>query len=92
MPHRYAIRVVGHLTPDWTDWFEGLTIRCHDDGTTTLVGPIEDQAALYGALLKIRDLGLRLIAVVPRVSGENPDCAGRGQTEVDKGEERAEDG
>jgi hypothetical protein len=61
----YAIRVEGHLAPEWADWFGGLTIRCHPDGTTTLAGPIEDQAALQGILLKVRDLGLALVSVNP---------------------------
>ena len=91
-PRRYSIRVGGHLGPDWSEWFDGLSIRCHDDGTTTLVGSIQDQAALYGALLKIRDLGLRLIAVVPQVSEEVRDPGGRGEAELDKEEERGEDG
>ena len=75
----YAIRVEGHLAPDWSAWFEGLSICGHDDGTTTLAGPIEDQAALYGALLKVRDLGLRLIAVVPLASGDLQGPAVRGK-------------
>lgn len=62
-PTGYSIRVAGHLAEEWADWFAGLTIRCHPDGTTTLSGPISDQAALHGVLLKVRDLGLTLIAV-----------------------------
>jgi len=61
----YSIRVQGHLGAEWSDWFEGLTIHCHPDGTTTLSGPIRDQAALQGLMLKIRDLGLPLISVNP---------------------------
>jgi hypothetical protein len=61
----YVIRVEGHLAPEWADWFEGLTVRCHSDGTTTLSGPIKDQAALQGVLLKVRDLGLALVSVNP---------------------------
>jgi hypothetical protein len=61
----YCIQVEGHLGPEWADWFEGLAICCRPDGTTTLSGPIRDQAALQGVLLKVRDLGLVLIAVNP---------------------------
>lgn len=61
----YVIRVEGHLTAAWADWFGGLTLRCHPDGTTTLSGPIKDQAALHGVLLKVRDLGLALVSVNP---------------------------
>jgi len=58
----YEIRVAGHLSPQWADWFEGLTITL-ENGETRLVGPIADQAALFGLLKKIRDLGLPLISV-----------------------------
>jgi hypothetical protein len=34
------------------------------DGTTILAGPVVDQAALYGLLRKVRDLGLPLLSVV----------------------------
>jgi hypothetical protein len=70
-PTGYRIRVQGHLAPEWADWFEGLTVRCHPDGTTTLSGPIRDQAALQGTLLKVRDLGLALIAVNPIGMGQD---------------------
>jgi hypothetical protein len=62
---RYEIRVRGHLRPDWSDWLEGMTINHEPDGTTRLQGPIPDQAALYGVLLKLRDLGVALLTVKP---------------------------
>ena len=34
-----------------------------DDGTTTLAGPVADQAQLHGLLAKIRDLGVTLVSV-----------------------------
>lgn len=64
-PRCYSIRIQGHLSAEWSDWFGGLTIHCHPDGTTTLSGPVADQAALYGLLLRVRDLGLPLLAVIP---------------------------
>ena len=63
-PGRYAIRIKGHLDDRWTAWFEGLSLTHERDGTTTLSGPIVDQAALYGLLRKVRDLGLPLLAVI----------------------------
>ena len=59
----YQIRVKGHLDSEWTDWFEGLAITLEEDGDTLLTGPIVDQAALYGLLRKVRDLGITLVAV-----------------------------
>jgi len=62
-PLVYQIRIEGHLSGQWTDWFEGLTITLTDNGETLLTGPVVDQAALYGLLRKIRDLGLPLRSV-----------------------------
>jgi hypothetical protein len=59
----YEIRVEGHLGSSWSSWFEGLTIRREASGEATLSGPLTDQTALHGVLMKIRDLGLPLIAV-----------------------------
>lgn len=57
------IVVKGQLNPDWSGWFEGLTITHNDKGETILSGPIRDQAALYGILAKMRDICLFLISV-----------------------------
>jgi len=62
-PIIYCIRVKGHLDPHWTDWFDDLTITHEDGGETLLTGPVIDQAALYGLLVKMRDLNLPLLAV-----------------------------
>ena len=59
----YAITVKGHLDPCWSEWLEGLTMTYTVSGETILSGPIADQAALHGLLMKIRDLNLTLIAV-----------------------------
>ena len=59
----YQIRIKGHLSHQWTDWFEGLTITLEEDGNTLLIGPVIDQAALHGLLKKVRDLGMPLISV-----------------------------
>lgn len=61
-PACYEIRVVGSLPPQWRDWFDGLVINT-ENGETLLRGPVADQAALFGLLKKIRDLGLPLVSV-----------------------------
>jgi hypothetical protein len=63
-PMVYQIRLKGHLGRQWTDWFEGLTLTLEDNGETLLTGPVVDQAALYGLLRKVRDLGLPLVEVI----------------------------
>ncbi len=63
MADTYRIRVRGHLDDRWTQWFEGLVIHLQEDGTTVLVGPVVDQAALHGVIIRIRDLGLSLLSV-----------------------------
>ncbi len=63
-PLVYQIRIKGHLGPQWTDWFGGLTITLEDNGETLLTGPVVDQAALHGLLRKVRDLGMPLVSVV----------------------------
>jgi hypothetical protein len=60
---RYVIRVKGHLDTFWQAWFENLLITHERDGTTLLSGSIKDQAALYGILCKMRDLGLTLLSL-----------------------------
>jgi hypothetical protein len=62
-PEVYQIVVKGHLDSEWSDWFEGLTITLVDNGETILSGPVVDQTALHGVLIKIRDLGLPLLAL-----------------------------
>ena len=62
-PLVYQIRIKGHLGREWTDWFGGLTITLEDNGETLLTGPVVDQAALYGLLKKVRDVGMPLVSV-----------------------------
>ncbi|MBK7897852.1 MAG: hypothetical protein IPJ90_23805 [Anaerolineaceae bacterium] len=62
-PRIYQIRLEGHLSQQWTGWFDGLAITQTAEGDTLLTGPVIDQAALHGVLKKVRDLGLTLISV-----------------------------
>ena len=61
-PATYQIRLEGHLSPLWEVEFDGLTLTVNGS-QTCLTGPVVDQAALYGLLRKVRDLGLPLISV-----------------------------
>jgi len=56
--------VKGHIDARWSGWFDGLTVTAHNDGTTVIHGHVTDQAALFGLLQKLRDIGLPLVSVV----------------------------
>jgi hypothetical protein len=62
-PTTCEIRLRGHLGQEWADWFEGLTVTLEDGGDTLLSGPVADQAALFGLLKKLRDLGVALLSI-----------------------------
>ena len=68
---RYEIRIQGTLSPDWTEWFEGMEIR-QAEGQTILRGRIVDQAALHGLLSKVRNLNLTLLSINPVCTSEPP--------------------
>jgi hypothetical protein len=72
MPTYYRIKVKGHLDSTWSDWFDGLTITNVECGESLIHGPIADQAALYGVLLKVRDRGLTLVGVCRVPTGDPP--------------------
>jgi hypothetical protein len=62
-PARYQIQVRGTLDPRWSAWFDQLAITHDGEGNTLLAGLISDQAALYGLINRLRDLGMTLLAV-----------------------------
>jgi len=70
----YQIRIKGHLSAEWTEWFGGLSVTAQDNGVTLLSGAVIDQAALYGLLRKVRDLGMPLVSV-DRVEAGREDAA-----------------
>jgi len=57
------VRIEGHLDPQWADWLDGFTLVHTQQGETILTGTVEDQAAIYGLISKLRDLGTRLITI-----------------------------
>ncbi|NJM07227.1 hypothetical protein HC891_15110 [Candidatus Gracilibacteria bacterium] len=62
-PVVYQIKVKGQLGAHWSAWFGGMTMTQTNDGATLITGPVADQAALYGLLRKVRDLGLPLLGL-----------------------------
>jgi hypothetical protein len=62
-PGSYELRLSRHLDDHWAEWFGNLALTRESDGTTTLRGPVADQAALHGLLTKVRDIGVTLISV-----------------------------
>jgi hypothetical protein len=60
---RFCIQVQGHLDEAWAEWLGEMNLTHQPDGTTTLTGSLPDQSALFGLLVKLRDLGVPLLGV-----------------------------
>ncbi len=60
----YEIRVREVLDEKWAACFAPFTLAA-GPGETILTGRVQDQAELFGALIKIRDRGLKLVSVNP---------------------------
>jgi hypothetical protein len=60
---QYLIRVRGHLDARWAARFDGMSVTNEGDGTTAILGPVVDQAALHGLLHKLRDIGIPLLSL-----------------------------
>ena len=71
---QYRIRVRSVLPANWAEWFDGFVVSYEAGGDTTLTGTVADQAALYGLISRVRDLGLSLVAI------ERIDAGARGGT------------
>jgi hypothetical protein len=61
-PARYRITVRGRLSERFASAFDGLDLELRQ-GETSLVGPIADQAELFGVFDRLRAFGLELIRV-----------------------------
>ncbi len=57
------IRVKARMDKNWSEWFHDLEISHPCEDETFFSGTIADQAALYGLIARLRDLGLPLISV-----------------------------
>ncbi len=56
----YVIRVKGYLDERRVVWFEEMEIERTPDGFTQISGRVADQAAFFGLLAQVCDLGLEL--------------------------------
>ena len=72
-PVIYEICVRGVLDDGWATWLGGMTVVPQVGGETLLRGPVRDQAALHGLLVKIRDMGLPLLSVNRVANGSSMD-------------------
>ena len=61
--NHYEIHVKGNLIPLWEEWFEGLTATILENDEIILSGPVTDQAALQGLIVKLHNLNLELISI-----------------------------
>ncbi len=57
------IIVKSKLNPGWSEWFDNLEINHLGRDKTVIMGTVEDMAAFYGLLNKIKSLGLQLVSV-----------------------------
>ena len=60
---KIEIRVKGEIDQRWAEWFGGLSLSHSVAGETLLSGLVPDQAALFGIICRLRDLGMELIMV-----------------------------
>jgi hypothetical protein len=81
----YEIRIRGHLDGRRARQFSGMTVTPLPDGNTLIAGPVADQAALYGLLSRIRNLGTPLLSLQrqeePGANAANGPASHREETE-----------
>ena len=70
----YLIHLQGHLDQRWETMFDGFQLQHTYDTSgepvTILSGNEIDQAALYGLINRLRNLGLELISIEPQKNEE----------------------
>ena len=66
-PAFYRIRVSKRLSPDWSEWLQGMEVSVVEEGgqgtVTELSGFLPDQAALMGVLDHLYNLGIPLLSM-----------------------------
>ncbi len=71
MSLQVEIQIKGHINKQWSEWFDGITINHSGSDNTILSGRVPDQAALYGIIARLRDLGMQLSSVSSEEIEEN---------------------
>jgi hypothetical protein len=66
----YEIEVEGHLDEAHLAEFGEMSVSLMPEGQTLISGRVVDQAALFGILIRIRDMGIPLISVNRRKQTE----------------------
>jgi hypothetical protein len=66
----YEIRLRGHVDAAWFDTLDGVQVSYQASGETVLRGSVTDQAALFGVLARVRDLGVPLLSVTEVAENE----------------------
>ena len=66
-PAVYRFDIEEQLSSTWSEWFEGMVLEPSIGQGTSITGMIEDEAALYGVINRLRDLNL-VIREVKRLS------------------------
>lgn len=70
----YKIRIQGILDPCWSDWLACSDFIHTEAGDTVLFCTFQDQPAMHGLLVKIRDLNLKILSLTlvdPQFGAEN---------------------
>jgi hypothetical protein len=68
------IIVQGSIDKEWGEWLGGLVISHPEPDQTVLTGVLTDQAAIYGVLSHLRDLGIPLATVRIETFGKDDGC------------------
>ncbi len=57
------IIVIGRIDKDWCEWLGGLSISDCGKDRSRLSGVVQDQAAVYGIIARMRDFGFQLCSM-----------------------------
>jgi hypothetical protein len=62
-PASYRLCLQGRVSASWQDWLKDPSVDQNEDDQTVVTGIVRDQAALFGLLSFVRDLGVPLVSV-----------------------------